>query len=333
MNRPRVSLPGIDQATLEGSLPTIVASIDGELETLREVRFEDEDDFEAALSRLVSATVLAGARVGFGEFVAQLMEHGGRRRLPGRSGRMTCAPTVCGRTVARTTNVGRHRANGPPRGSQSACTRGSGGKAIPASRPLDRQEGQMATICDYCGKSCGRYHVSVSFHGLAGDDSRINTGHIHFHTQSGTAPGQAAMSCHQAALDLWFDRDEIEPTWESGELRRRKTPAAPKPLPKPAPERTHLRVVDRERVLLELLGDKRLTVRELSQQAWEAGWRVSDPLVRAALVDLVAAGQVERRAEPRGRTGKAVRYRYHVKTQLDGEIAELDRQFREGEAA
>lgn len=78
----------------------------------------------------------------------------------------------------------------------------------------------MATICDYCGRTCGRYHVAASFTGTDEDGARINEGHVHFHSQTGTAPDHPTMSCYNAAVAALFDRrEECAPTWKSGELR------------------------------------------------------------------------------------------------------------------
>lgn len=192
----------------------------------------------------------------------------------------------------------------------------------------------MATVCDYCGKTCGQYSASISVTGLDGDDNRLNIGHIHFHTQKGTAPDQEGVSCLTVALDrLQEPYEDCEPTWESGELERgavQPPTVKARPAAEDRPERVRVRPEDRERVVLELLGDDRLTVNELWRRAYAAGWDLGEGKARVILRDLLEAGQVERRPEPRGRGGKAIRYRWNVKTRLEGPIVELERAFRDG---
>lgn len=84
----------------------------------------------------------------------------------------------------------------------------------------------MATMCDGCGKTCGKFSVEVRSTGLA-PDGRINAGHVHFHTQPGTAPGQVTVSCFDVAIGrLLAPHDEHRPQWKSGELRDSEPRAA-----------------------------------------------------------------------------------------------------------
>jgi hypothetical protein len=89
----------------------------------------------------------------------------------------------------------------------------------------------------------------------------------------------------------------------------------------------------RENLLLLVLGDDRLLIRELVERLnnelvpEDVTWRaVYESAVRGLATRLVRTGQLERNAEPwRGR----VRYRYFRRRGLSGPIADLERAFQE----
>lgn len=84
-------------------------------------------------------------------------------------------------------------------------------------------------------------------------------------------------------------------------------------------QRTHL--------TLELLGDDRLTVRELTERFCTRlpECRLYDSNVRALVGRLFTAGELDRVGE-RYRKGDSIRYRY-FRRPLSGPIADLDREF------
>lgn len=96
-----------------------------------------------------------------------------------------------------------------------------------------------------------------------------------------------------------------------------------------------LRQDRREALVLEVLGDRKLTVREITDglnellRTPECGGRpiVWTSNVQSLLYPMLDARQLERKAEPRGQ--RAVRYRYFRRTGLDGPIADLERAFND----
>ena len=127
-----------------------------------------------------------------------------------------------------------------------------------------------------------------------------------------------------------------EPCWERIESAVRAVWADDGPAsaePHNDPERwTDKPVAVRERIVLETIGDGRLTNRGIWEAVCEAhpGVKLYKSEIAPLTRRLVAAGEIvcEREAW-RGRT----RNRYHRRTDLDGPIADLDRAFREGDAA
>lgn len=164
-------------------------------------------------------------------------------------------------------------------------------------------------VCDYCGEHIYRgqsYRVVrvEPYDAQARRTMRDRTGHYH-----------------------------EAPCWDRIETAVRSVWDDDAPAERDEPERwTDKPVPVRERIVLETIGDGRLTNRGIWEAVCEAHPEVrlykSDiaPLTRR----LVAAGEIvcEREAW-RGRT----RNRYHRRTDLDGTIADLDRAFREDDAA
>lgn len=86
--------------------------------------------------------------------------------------------------------------------------------------------------------------------------------------------------------------------------------------------------LERERIMLELLGERRLTIAELTQElkaAQRTECAIYDSHVRAMVYRLYRAGGLDRAGEQwHGKT----RYRYFRKP-LSGPIADLERKFHE----
>ena len=132
-------------------------------------------------------------------------------------------------------------------------------------------------------------------------------------------PG-TGMELHAAyrSLGLIRERDAGPPAWREELIEQRNV-------------WKRLSRLDRERLAIEVIGEKHLTVSELTARIEsELGGRsvvsvyVSD--VRPLLARLIGAGELDRFGEQwRGRT----RYRYFRRTQLSGPIAELERMFTE----
>lgn len=88
-------------------------------------------------------------------------------------------------------------------------------------------------------------------------------------------------------------------------------------------------MLERERLAIELIADRRLTVRELAGKLTEArpDCFVYESDARSLVYRLCDAGELDRVGEEwRGRT----RYRYFRKVDLEGPIVGLDRAFRDG---
>lgn len=92
---------------------------------------------------------------------------------------------------------------------------------------------------------------------------------------------------------------------------------------------TKLSMPERNRLTLELLGEDRLTVREVMDRLrGELGESaVSDVDARGVLKRLLDAEEVHRKLDPN--SGGTVRYRYFRNTQLLGPIVDLERTFHE----
>jgi hypothetical protein len=91
----------------------------------------------------------------------------------------------------------------------------------------------------------------------------------------------------------------------------------------------HTTVHERERQVIEMFGDDRLTVTELWRELMSAHdeWSVERSPVASIVNRLHVARELDRVGEPYcGRT----RYRYFRRTKLEGPIADLQRQFDEG---
>ena len=87
--------------------------------------------------------------------------------------------------------------------------------------------------------------------------------------------------------------------------------------------------LDRARLIVELLGDDRLTVRGVTAKITErlGHGAVYDSTTRQALMRLLNEGELCRAPEPNG-CGQ-VRYRFYRNTHLSGPIADLERTFHE----
>jgi hypothetical protein len=123
--------------------------------------------------------------------------------------------------------------------------------------------------------------------------------------------------CFHAALRLIRDRHRSGVRSDSPNHRR---------------EWREVNRAERHRLALDALGDGRLTAAQVFERvAAKLGedarfYRSNiDPVLR----DLLEAGEVDREREPRG---KRMMWVYSARRELDGEIAELDRAFREGDS-
>src|SRR5207247_1257566 len=89
-----------------------------------------------------------------------------------------------------------------------------------------------------------------------------------------------------------------------------------------------LRRQERRQLMLDLLGDDRLTLRELQERfAEELGATVYESEMRSVVRGLVAAGELNREAEPFRPNRGSIRYRYSRRRGLSGSIAELEHAF------
>ena len=90
---------------------------------------------------------------------------------------------------------------------------------------------------------------------------------------------------------------------------------------------------DRTRLLLQELGDRRLTINELTDRVSEARADIDvyEGDIRALVYRLCREGELDRAGERRCRGDHkgSIRYRYFRNTTLDGPIADLERAFHE----
>lgn len=85
---------------------------------------------------------------------------------------------------------------------------------------------------------------------------------------------------------------------------------------------------ERERQVLSVLSEHRLTIRELTERLdAELEARVYESHVRACVMRLFAARELDRKPEP-GLKGRP-RFRYFKRTRLEGPIADLERALQE----
>jgi hypothetical protein len=148
-----------------------------------------------------------------------------------------------------------------------------------------------------------------------------------------------------AIRDLLDDREPLEtggPSEDFDEEVDDEQPSGPDRKAREREERRERRfawkespLVEREREALQLLGDDRLTIKEITERFNEAHPEPDIPIifdtdVRPLMYRLLHAREVDRKAEPRVPGGKAVRHRYFRRQTLEGPIVDLERTFREG---
>ena len=177
--------------------------------------------------------------------------------------------------------------------------------------------------CDYCGEEIGNEAYMTIEAGFERGSKKggWRSGYFgHYHSSH-------RRGCYGAM------RDALSELHGQGRAADDEHPNRPDELDRRDVSSKTMPRVERVHLVLNALGDKRLTLGELSARIEEqAGVWVYDSRLRPLVYQLHEAGELDRVGERRAKGDKpgAIRYRYLRRRELAGPIADLERALEEG---